>query len=109
MGLCLIDANNLLNRAVIFVLIQLKPVDDVFVIVIVFVLVRNLPNIYTNVARKSYKNGARTSRGMSAHHGMLLLAPSALPHVTSGVLIVTHQLNFQQPLFHAPNKEFDMS
>jgi hypothetical protein len=26
MGLCLIDANNLLNRAVIFVLIQLKPV-----------------------------------------------------------------------------------
>jgi hypothetical protein len=26
MGLCLIDANNLWNRAVIFVLIQLKPV-----------------------------------------------------------------------------------
>jgi hypothetical protein len=45
MGLCLIDANNLLNRVVIFVLIQLKPVlyanenekerfDDVFIIVI---------------------------------------------------------------------------
>jgi hypothetical protein len=65
MGLCLTDANNLLNRAVIFVLIQLKPVsymhnenenenerfDDVFVIGIVFVLVRHLSIVYIGTRR----------------------------------------------------------